>query len=590
MADLEIKRVFDIIYFQNHQYSLEKCISAKRDGKWISFSTDEVIERTNKISMGLLHAGISKGDKIALVSNNRPEWNFVDFGIQQIGAVSVPLYPNITINDYKYILEDADVKMIFVSDDEIYQKVKSAIEILGSNISIYSFDPLMDVKLWSELEKNGDADDLNNLEKIKQSIVPEDLVTIIYTSGTTGNPKGVMLSHNNIVSNTLAVSAICPFEKGISRSLSFLPVCHIFERTGIYFYFNCGSGIYYAESMDTVGENLKEVKPHFFNTVPRVLEKVYDKILAKGYEQTGIKKKLFFWALNLGLKFEPNQKMGFLYDIQLKLANKIIFSKWREALGGELQAICCAAAALQPRLARVFWSAGVRVMESYGMTETSPGVTVTRARAENVRIGTVGQPLEKVNIKIAQDGEILIKGPGVMMGYYKKPELTAEVIDQDGWLHTGDVGEFIDGDYLKITDRKKEIFKTSGGKYIAPQSIENKFKESTIIEQIMVLGENRKFPSALIIPELTFLKEKLKEKGISVEGQDNLLGSPEVIALYDEEMNKYNECFPHYEQLKKYTLLNDRWSIDSGEMTPTLKLKRKFILKKYEKEIEIMYQ
>jgi len=583
-------RIFDILYNQQKEYPLKKCVSIKRDGEWVSFSTAEVIEKANKISLGLLKYGIKKGDKIALISNNRPEWNVIDFGMQQIGAVSVPLYSNITVNDYKFILLDAGVKMIFVSDLEIYTKVKSAAEQLAGIEHIFSFDKLENVTFWDEMEKSGENQNFEQLEQHKSSISGNDLITIIYTSGTTGNPKGVMLSHQNILSNTLAVSNISPVEKGKSRSLSFLPICHIFERTGIYFYFNCGISIYYADSMDTVAENLKEVKPHFFNTVPRLLEKVYDKILAKGYELTGIKKTLFFWALNLGLKFEPNQQMGFFYDFQLKIANRLIFNKWREALGGELVAICCAAAALQPRLARIFWAAGIKIMEAYGMTETSPGITVTRAMADKVRIGTVGQPLDNVKLRIAEDGEILVKSPGVMLGYYNRPDLTAETIDNDGWLHTGDVGVILEENFLKITDRKKEMFKTSGGKYVAPQSIENKFKESSVIEQIMVVGENRKFPSALIIPQYNILKEKLKEKNIVLTEGKEFVKQTEVLNLFEEEVNKFNEFFPHYEQIKKVTLLNDQWGIDSGELTPTLKLKRKFILQKYQDKIEEMYK
>jgi long-chain acyl-CoA synthetase len=585
----EPKRAFDFLYTQLEKYPLKDCLAAKVKGKWQTYSTQDVITTVNLMSLGFLKLGIKKGDKVAIISNNRPEWNAVDFGLQQIGAVSVPMYPTITEADYRYIFGDAGVKMIFVSNEELYEKVKNATEGLSGIESIFSFDKIEGVKHWKEVEKAGESENVDDLNAYRNEVQETDLLTIIYTSGTTGKPKGVMLSHKNVVSNALAVSKICPVENGKSRTLSFLPACHIFERTGLYFFISCGIGIYYAESLETVAENLKEVKPHFFNTVPRLLEKMYDRIIAKGHELGGIQRQIFFWAVNLGLQYEPNKKMGWWYDQQLKLANKLIFSKWREALGGNLTAVCSGAAALQPRLTRVFWAAQIRIMEAYGMTETSPGITVTRAVADQVRIGCVGETIENVTIKIADDGEILVKSPGVMMGYYNQPEQTAQTIDEEGWLHTGDIGEMVEGNFLKITDRKKEMFKTSGGKYVAPQMLENKFKESELIEQIMVLGENRKFPAALIVPAFDILEKKLRDRNVSFTDKADMVSKPEVQAIYQEEIDKYNENFAHYEQVKKFVVLPDNWSIQTGELTPTLKLKRKVILQKYESQIEAMY-
>ncbi|MBC8111739.1 MAG: long-chain fatty acid--CoA ligase [Verrucomicrobia bacterium] len=585
----QILRAFDFLYFQRDNYPLKDCLAAKVKGKWQTFTTQEVIDTVNHMSLGFLKAGISKGDKVAIISNNRPEWNAVDFGLQQIGAISVPLYPTITEADYKFIFGDAGVKMIFVGSEDLYKKAINATKDISGIEGIYSFDQIEGVKYWKDIERLGENEDVNDLEVHKNQISEEDLLTIIYTSGTTGNPKGVMLTHKNVVSNALAVSKESPVAKGVCRTLSFLPACHIFERTGLYYFINCGIAIYYAESMEMVAENLREVKPHFFNTVPRLLEKMYDRILAKGHELTGLKRQLFFWAVNLGLQYEPNRKMGWWYDQQLKLANKLIFSKWREALGGNMVAICSGAAALQPRLAKIFWAAQIKILEAYGMTETSPGISFTRADASHVRVGCVGEALENVVIKIAEDGEILVKSPGVMKGYYNHPELTAQVIDEEGWLHTGDIGEMVENRFLKITDRKKEMFKTSGGKYVAPQLLENKFKESLLIEQIMVIGENRKFPGALVTTSELGLQDLCKQKNIAFTTTAEVVKNPEIIAVYKQEIDKYNENFAHYEQVKKIALLAEPWSVVGTELTPTLKLKRKVILQKYHKQVEEMY-
>lgn len=585
---MELKRAFDFLYYQQQQYPKTDALAAKVNGQWVKYSTQDVIDIANRLSLGLLKLGIGKDDKVAIISPNRPEWNFADFGIQQIGAVSVPMYPTITVEDYRYIFNDAGVKVVFVSDRALYEKVKKATE--GMDIhSVYSFDKLPDVAHWTELEAMGKSEDLDRLESYKNAVKETDLLTLIYTSGTTGRPKGVMLSHKNVVSNTLAVSKnFTHVPNGTSKALSFLPLCHIYERTGSYVYIYKGTSIYYAESMDTIAANLQEVKPDTFNTVPRLLEKVYDKIVSKGLELTGAKRKLFFWALDLGLKYDPAKNMGVAYNMQLALARKLIFSKWQAALGGNIKSIQSGAAALQPRLARVFWAAGIPVCEGYGLTETSPVISSTPAIPSEVRIGCVGKVIDGVQVKIAEDGEILCKGDNVMMGYYKQPELTAEVL-KDGWFHTGDVGELVEGKYLRITDRKKEMFKTSGGKYIAPQAMENKFKESLLIEQIMVVGEGRNFPAALIVPAFENLRAWCRAMEINYTTDEEMVKHPRVIAKFEEEIDNYNAHFGQWEKIKKFRLLSKPWGIDSGELTPTLKLKRKVIHQKYAEHIEQMY-
>ena len=581
-------RLFDLLPQLLTKYPKPNMLAYKRDGQWVEYSSQEFVDIANRLSIGLKKEGIVKNDKIAIISPNRPEWNFVDFGMQQLGAVSVPMYPTITVKDYRYIFEDAGVKMIFVADEELLKKVEQATE--GMNIrGIYTFDKVKGAKHWSELARQGEGEDPLQLEPLKAQIKEEDLLTLIYTSGTTGNPKGVMLTHRNIMSNALAVADIFPDLRSDARALSFLPICHIFERTAVYSYINRGLPIYYAESMETIGEDLKEVKPEMFTTVPRLLEKVYDKIVAKGMELKGAKRALFFWALRLGNEYEPHKEYGWWYNLQLKMANKLIFSKWREALGGNVKMIVSGAAALQPRLGRVFWAGQIPVCEAYGLTETSPGIAFTRLDAERVRVGTVGELLDGVEVKIAEDGEILVKGPNVMKGYYNKPELTAEVIDRDGWFHTGDVGELREGSFLAITDRKKEMFKTSGGKYIAPQVLENKLKESTLIEQVMVVGEGERFPAALVVPNFDSLREWCKVKQVEYSTDAAMLRHPQVQNKFHREIDKANENFAQYEKIKQYRLLAEPWSIESGELTPTLKLKRKAIHQKNQALIQEIY-
>ncbi len=588
-AETPISRVFDLIPQYLAKNNFDDAFVSKINGEWVKRSARDIIDSINFMSHGLYALGIRKDDKVAIISNSRPEWNITDFGIQQLGAVSVPMYPTITIEDYRYIFADAGVKIVFVSDKKLYDKVIDAISTLAIKPIVYSFDQLTGVEHFQDvlnLGKNGDA---NKLEEMKAAVKPDDLLTLIYTSGTTGFPKGVMLSHDNILSNVRACVEYFVVESN-DKVLSFLPLCHIYERAAIYIYIRMGGRVYYAESMETIAENIREVKPAMFTTVPRLLEKVYDKIVSKGYELTGVKKSLFFWALNLGLKFDPTKDMGFFYNIQLKIARKLIFSKWQEALGGNIKVITSGSAALQPRLSRVFWAAGIPISEGYGLTETSPVISTSRVKPIDFRVGCVGTVLSNVEVKIAEDGEILCKGPNVMKGYYKRPEATAEAIDTDGWFHTGDIGTLVEGKYLKITDRKKEIFKTSGGKYVAPQQVENKLKESILIEQCMVVGENQKFPSALVIPEFSALKEWCNSNGINYTSDAEIIKNEQVKEHFDKEVETLMADVAQWERVKKIVLLPRLFSIDEGELTAKLSLKRKAITEKNITLIEGLYK
>jgi len=538
----------------------------------------------------LLHSGIKPGDKIGIIANNRPEWNFVDHACLQIAVADVPLYPTISENDLKFTLNQSAVRYLFVSNADLYKKVSQIKSELPALEKIYLFDHYQDLPHWSELLELGrQHPKQEEVKQIRDSIKPNDLATIIYTSGTTGNPKGVMLSHNNLVSNFKFCDVLCPFHESW-KALSFLPLNHVYERMLSYLYVYFGVSIYYAESLDTIADNLKEIKPQIFVTVPRLLEKVYDKIVSKGAALTGIKKALFFWALNLGLRYELKGANGWWYEFQLRLANKLIFSKWREALGGNIQAIASGGAALQPRLARVFHAAKIPVLEGYGLTETSPVIAVNNFQPDSIKFGTVGTVLENVDVKIAADGEILCKGPNVMLGYYNSPELTAEVIDAEGWFHTGDIGVFEDGKFLKITDRKKEIFKTSGGKYIVPQMIENKLKESRFIEQAMVIGENQKFASAFIVPNFAFIREWAAKKNIAVNSNTEIAASSVVKKRIAEEVEVVNKTLGHYETIKRFELLDREFSIERNEMTPKLSLRRKIILDNYKEKLAKIYK
>ena len=584
---MELSRIIDILPYIDQKYKRSDVLNAKIKGAWKSWSIGEICSLADQLSSGLLNLGIGPDDKVAIVSPNRPEWVLADFGIAQIGAVSVPIYPTMSAADTEFILNDAGVKVVLVADRELYTKINGIKANTPSVQEIYSFDALSEAKHWSELLTAGKNNPQHEkLLALKAGVKPDDLLTLIYTSGTTGTPKGVMLTHRNLISNVTGAQEVCPVNN-THKVLSFLPLSHIFERMLTYLYLYVGAGIYYAESLDTIGENLKEVKPFAFSTVPRLLEKVYDKIVAKGEELTGMKRKLFFWALDLGHRFELDGKNGWWYEMQLKIANKLIFSKWREALGGNVGVIVSGAAALQPRLGRVFTAGGINVLEGYGLTETSPVITVNRLDKGMRGFGSVGVTIRDVEVKIAEDGEILCKGPNVMKGYYKRQDATDEVM-KDGWFHTGDIGKFENG-LLHITDRKKEMFKTSGGKYIAPQPMENKFKESSYIEQIMVIGENRKHPAALIVPAFQALILKLQAEGITEKNQDALIKHPRVLEIIQSDVDRLNANFGSYESVKKFALLGKEWSVDGGEMTPKLSLKRRIIMEKYAKEIESIY-
>ncbi len=575
---MAVTRIFDILPQLLEKYNKPNALAAKENGKWRLYSTQEFIDNVNNLSYGLYDLGITRDDKIAIIANNRPEWNFADFAIQQIGAVSVPIYPTISEHDLTFILTDAKIKYVFVSSSDLYTKVKTASAGLDTIKGIYTFNKIEGAKHWSELTEEGKRNPkAKEIEAIKNSIKPNDLFSILYTSGTTGNPKGVMLSHNNLISNSIACRVLAPFQSDWI-GLSFLPLNHVYERMLSTLYFYLGVSVYYAESIDTIGDNLKEVKPQIFGTVPRLLEKVYDKIVAKGNEQKGIKRKLFFWALDLGLRYELHGANGWWYEFQLKIANKLVFSKWREALGGNVVAVASGGAALQPRLARVFQAARIMVLEGYGLTETSPVIAVNNFLPNGIKFGTVGPVIDGVTVKIAEDGEILVKGPNVMLGYYNRPDATAETIDSEGWFHTGDIGIIDEGKYLKITDRKKEIFKTSGGKYIAPVMIENKLKESLFIEQAMVIGENQKFASAFIVPSFAHLKEWCSIKGIKYTTNEEMINNEEVKKRIREEVDEINKSLAQYETIKRPELMPREWTIERNEMTPKLSLKRKVIL------------
>lgn len=588
----DIKRLFDFPHYQLKTYNLEKAFVSKSSGKWAATSSKEFIEQANKISRGLLRLGVKKGDKIAIISTtNRTEWNIMDIGMLQIGVTTIPMYPTISKDDYKYIFNHAEVNYCFLSDEVLFQKAKAAKSEVPTLKEIYSFDDIKGCKNWDEILKLGDDDsNQKDVEKIMDIVNENDTATIIYTSGTTGVPKGVMLSHKNIVSNVIDSTPRLPLVTGKSKVLSFLPVCHVFERMLHYLYMQNGLTIYFAESIEKIGDNLKEVHPNFMSVVPRLVEKIYDGIIAKGTELTGVKKRLFFWAVDLGLKYEPYGANGWWYEQQLALANKLIFSKWREALGGNISTMVSGSAALQPRLAKVFTAAGMQIMEGYGLTETSPVVSVNMYKDKMFKIGTVGNAIDNVEIKIAEDGEILVKGPNVMQGYYKDPALTAKVMTGD-YFHTGDKGEIDSEGFLKITGRKKEIFKTSGGKYISPALLENEMKESRFIEQILVIGEGQKMAAAIVQPNFNFVREWAKIHGHSIGNSfEELVNNQSVKDRIMEEIDNGNKQFGKWETIKKIELTPDEWTVDNDLLTPTFKPKRIEIIKKYKHLYDNIYQ
>lgn len=594
--DFPAYRLFDAIKFQLDKFPQSDMLSAKVNGSWMHLSTAEVQTIANKFSAGLLQLGISANDftpegsdKIAILSNNRPEWLLTDFAVQQIGAVLTPIYPTTNPLELEFILNDAQVKYVFVSDAELFAKVNSVKEKVPSLKNIYAFDEVVGAANYKQILGLATDEGLQKVEAIKKQIPTSHIATIIYTSGTTGTPKGVMLSHENIVSCVFLSKQSFPFEDAPqTKVLSFLPLNHIFEKCVSYIYLFSGISIYYAESLETIGENLKEVQPDGFTTVPRLLEKVYEKIMAKGNELTGIKRKLFYWSVDLAEKYDNLIDGGFIYNTKLALARKLVFSKWKEALGGHISYIVTGGAACQERLMRIFNGAGIPVYEGYGPTENSPVICVNRKEKGGSMYGTVGPKIAGLEVKIAEDGEILVKGPTVMLGYYKRPDLTAEVL-KDGWLYTGDIGVWVNDKFLKITDRKKELFKTSGGKYVAPQPLENKLKESPFVEQVVIVGAEKKFVGALIVPSFATLKGWMRENGINFTTNEEAINNPRVLELYRELVESFNKFFNHVEQVKKFELLPKEWSIETGEMTPKMSLKRKIIMEKYKGAVERIY-
>lgn len=590
---MHVTRTFDLLArYQEKFPGKDNVLASKSGGKWIHYSTEDYIRYSHLFSYGLLAHGFRKGDKIITVTNNRPEWNFVDMGMAMIGVVHVPVFTSLSINDYAYILMHSEAKFIIVPDVQLYVKLKAAAESAGQELSFFSFEEIPHVRSWMEIIQIGRENELKfreEVEKIKKEIKTEDLASIIYTSGTTGIAKGVMLSHNNLVRNFLAATGIFQLTSD-NRFLSILPLCHVGGRLGNYQTQHCGCSIYYAENMGTIAADMKDIQADGFDAVPRILEKIIDTVIAKGKKIKGIRNKIFFWAVRLGFNYKTDDESSWYYKRKLKMADKLIFSKWREALGGKIRLVGCGGASLQPRIERIFWAAGIKVINMYGLTETSPIITINRKEKPNLKLGTVGSLIDGVEVKIADDGEILCKGHNVMLGYYKDPELTRSVFDEEGWFHTGDIGNWDDGRFLKVTDRKKEIFKLSNGKFVAPQAIENFFKESLLIDQIIVLGEHEKFASALISPNFTNLQHWCEAVNISCKDKNEMICLPQVLKKYTEEINRMNRSLSDPEKIVKYRLISDEWSPNTGELSPTLKLRRKFILDKYQTILEEVYQ
>ncbi|MCD4771942.1 MAG: long-chain fatty acid--CoA ligase [Bacteroidales bacterium] len=587
----EVTRIFDILpHYKKNYKPKDDVVVGKENGVWVKHDIEKYIEKAKNISYGLLKLGVKPGDKIATISNNRPEWNFLDMGVSQIGAIHTPIYPTISEDDYRYILKHAEVKYVFVAGKELLSKIEHILPDIPSIKGLFTFKNIATEKHLNDLIELGEKNPApEKLEKLKANIKEKDFATLIYTSGTTGDPKGVMLSHYNILSNAKAVAHIPPFgEEG--KALSYLPLCHVYERMLNYCYQYLGISIYYAENMGKIADNIREIKPDILSTVPRLLEKVYDRIVDKGRKLKGIKRQLFFWSLNLGLKYELNKANGCWYEFKLKIARKLVFSKWQAGLGGNMKVIVSGGAALQERLGRVFTAAGIPCLEGYGLTETSPVITVNDFNKNGWKFGTVGPPVKDVEIKIAEDGEILSRGPNTMLGYFKAPELTKEVIDKDGWFHTGDVGVIEKEGQLRITGRKKEIFKTSLGKYISPQLLENRFKESAFIDNIVVLGENQKFAAALVVPDFEHIQAWCKVKNIKYSTDAEMLKEKVIKQRLQREINTYNKFFGNTEKIMRFELMDHLWSIETGELTANLKLKRGFITKKYNEQVDKLFK
>ncbi len=589
---MKISRTFDLLERYKNKFVKDDAFVAKQNGKWTKYSSQQYIDYSHFVSYGLLALGLKKGDKIITITKNRPEWNFVDMGMAMIGVVHVPVFANLNEVEYKYIFEHSDAKMAIVADKKFYNMLQPIANEISRIKNVYTFEKVEKAPFWEEIKELGEKN-VNlyseEVEKIKDSILPDDFASLIYTSGTTGQAKGVMLSHKNMVHNAIEASKVFNLTPN-QKYLSVLPLCHVGGRMGNYQTQYSGCSIYYAENMGAIAKNMQEIKPDGFDVVPRILEKIYDTVIAKGKKLEGFKKKMFFWAVKLGLKYNPHGENGFIYEMKMKIADKLIFSKWREALGGNVKIAGCGGASLQTRLERVFWAAGLKVVNMYGLTETSPVITINRTTKGNVKLGTVGKLIDGVKMKIAEDGEILCKGKNVMLGYYKNPELTKSVFNEDGWFKTGDIGEITKDDFLKVTDRKKSMFKLSNGKYIAPQVIENKFKESLYIEQIMVTGEHEKFASALISPNFQLIKEWCIINNLRYENDKEMIELPQVYSILNKEVNKLNKELNKTEKILRFKLVSDQWTPETGELSPTLKLKRKFIDNKYNELLQEVYK
>jgi long-chain acyl-CoA synthetase len=586
----KVKRLFDLLtHYKNNYLPKDDVLAGKEDGKWKKYSIDEYISIVDDLSYGLIHLGVKKGDKIATIATNRPEWNFVDMAVMQVGAVHVPVYPTISESDYKYILDHAEIKYIFISGNDLYRKIEHILPEIPSLKGVYTFKEGTNIPHYSEIIRCGQEHaDPAKLQKVKDAVDGDDLATLIYTSGTTGNPKGVMLSHSNIISNCMGAKHISPVGQE-GKALSFLPLCHVYERMLTYAWLLLGISIYYAENIGTISDNMKEIKPDLISTVPRLLEKIYDKIFATGQKLTGIKRFIFFWSLRLALRYKLYGGNGWYYEFKRGIADKLVYSKWRAALGSNVKGMISGGAALQPRLLRVFWAAGIPILEGYGLTETSPVISANNWGKGNVKFGTVGRPLDLVSVMIAPDGEICCKGPNVMLGYYKEPGLTSEAIDTEGWFHTGDIGIIDEGGLLKITGRKKAIFKTSMGKYISPELLENKLKESHFIDNVLVIGENQKFAGALIAPDFAYLKSYCEIKGIDAKTPEEMIANKQIVQRIRKEVTCYNKHFGDYEQIKKFELIDHEWTIESGEITASLKLKRSVVTERYKELIDSIF-
>ena len=586
-----VSRTFDLLDRYRELYNKADALCFKHNGNWQKYSTAEYIEHAYSFCYGLCESGFRRGDKIITVSANRPEWNFTDMGMSMLGVVHVPVFTSLSATEYEYIIRNSGARMIIISDKKLCRTLEPALTATGHSCPAFTFDKIDGAANWLDIVEKGrncSAETKQQVEEIKKLIKPDDFATLIYTSGTTGKPKGVMLSHRNMVSNFISAASVFNL-KPTDKYLSILPLCHVGGRLGNYQTQFSGTSIYYAESMGTISINMKEIKPDGFDAVPRVLEKFYDVIISKGKSLTGIKKSLFFRAVNLGLNYQPFGENGWLYERKLRIADKLIFSKWREALGGNVRIVGCGGASLQPRLERVFWAAGIKIINMYGLTETSPIITINRTEKGKVKLGSVGMTIEGVEVKITDDGEILCKGPNVMLGYYNDPELTASVFDEEGWLHTGDIGHIEEGKFLMVTDRKKEIFKLSNGKFIAPQRVENIFKESPAIDQIMVIGEHEKFASALISPNFKYFEDWKTSRKVNYSSNDELITLPEVLQFFSSEVNKMNKRLSPPERINRFRLVKDEWSPATGELSPTLKLRRKFIHEKYSEVVEQVY-